>query len=161
MPDTAEEFMKAVPAIRRFHKKIMKNVPVHGQLKLDGVPGDAARHHHVVQRHGVAHPQRRAARDLVVARCEGEHGIFEMRRLDASKVTKGAEVEPEQGDSRESVDGREHRAVATEHHDGFRLFAGTALGQPEGRGQRRKALSHGIGAGFVPVHVENYLSHGV
>ena len=66
-----------------------------------------------------------------------------------------------QGNAGEAVDGGEHRAVPAEHHDGFRLFAGAALGHSEGRGQRRKALAHGIGTGLVAVHMENNLSHGV
>ena len=84
-----------------------------------------------------------------------------MRCLDAREVAEGAEVEPEQGNAGKAVDGGEHRAVPTEHHDGFRLFAGAALGHSEGRGQRRKALLHRIGTGFVPVHMEYNLSHGV
>ena len=141
--------------------KARGHASVHGKLKLDGVSGDAARHHHVVQRHGVAHAQGRAAGDLVVARCEGEHGVVKVWRLDAREVSKGSEVEPEQRNAGEAVDGGEHRAVAAEHHDGFRLFARAALGQPERGGQRRKALPHRIGTGFVPVHMEYNLSHGV
>ena len=122
--------------------------------------GYAARNDDLVQRHGVAHAQGRAAGNLIVARRERAQCVVEMRSLYARKVAKGTEVESEQRNAGETVYCGEHRAVSAEHHDGFRLFVDAAHGQPERGGQCRKALAHSISPRFVPVHMKHYLSHG-